>query len=117
MIYDQETDGDDCWNEIAPPRITAPLNNAINVSILVPLPITVSAFIPQVAGITLVATDVEIRTAAKGGGTLVFSTSSGLSIPGLLLGLGTDYYIRARQRSAQYTSMWSDDVKITTSLV
>lgn len=117
MIYDQETDGDDCWHEIAPPKITAPLNNTINVSVLLPVPITVSAFIPQIAGITLVATDIEIRTAPKGGGTLVFSTSSGLQIPGLLLTLGTDYYIRARQRSAQYTSMWSDDVKITTSLV
>lgn len=116
MIYETDSD-EDCWLEIATPVITSPPNNTINVSILGILNIVVSAFQPQMPGISLTGTDLEIRTAPNGGGTLVYSSASALSIPALTLALGTDYYIRVRQKSGIYLSLWSNDVKITTSLV
>lgn len=115
MIYEYDNDGDDCWLEIATPTITSPVNGATGISIVVGLGVTVSVPVFQVPGLVLLATDIEIRTAAKGGGTLVYSSST-LTVPALTLALGTTYYIRVRHRTSLFSSMWSNDIQITTSL-
>lgn len=116
MIYEYDNDGDDCWLEIGTPTITSPVNGATGLSVIAALVVTVSVPLFQVPGLVLLATDIEIRTAAKGGGTLVYSSSSTLTVPALTLALGTTYYIRVRHRTSLFSSMWSNDIQITTSL-
>lgn len=111
MIYDDE---DNCWLEIKTPVITSPANGTTGLLVAVILVVSVSAFVPQIPGITLSATDIEIRTAANGGGTLVWSSSSTLSVPALTLSIGQTYYIRVRHRTTLFTSMWSTDIQIGT---
>lgn len=110
------TDDLDTWYEIKPPVITTPSNGATGLLTTVGLAIVVSSFVSFKPGLSLTTTDIEVRTAVKGSGTLVYSSSSTLTIPALTLALNTTYYIRVRQNSGIYFSMWSDDIQITTSL-
>lgn len=116
MMYDGD-DGDDSWLEIATPVITNPSTGSTGIAIVTALTITVSPVVFQLPGLSLTSTDLEIRTGANGTGTLVYSSSSTLVVPALTLALGTTYYIRVRFNSGIYSSMWSYDTVITTTLV
>lgn len=104
------SDGLGYWPNITPPIITQPVASLINAV----LGMTLSSTGFASATDTLASTQYEVRTAANGAGSLVYSTAGSL-VPALTMGLGQTYYVRARfVGSTGYTSPFSADVVITT---
>lgn len=122
MLYDFDSDGDDCWLEVQTPTITSPVNGATGVSFALGVTIQTSAFVPNILGITLGSTEYELRTSI--GGPVVGTGSSLLNtsviIPGLQLSANTTFFVRVRHVSATYgggltgSSWWSNYISFTT---
>lgn len=105
------TDGLSNWLNIAPPSVLLPTNNEV-VNSALGLTLGVGVFVSS--NDVWTTTTYEVRTAANGGGTLVYTTTSPL-VPALTLTAGQTYYIRAKYTGLSgYISPYSSDVIITT---
>lgn len=114
------TDGMNNWPDMFPPMVMAPLNNAA-VSAVLGFAVNLLPVI-LATGLIHTSTDYEIRTAANGGGALVYSVDNSLGLLGIIVpagvtsGLvaGQTYYIRARVDTGAGSSAYSADTRITT---
>ncbi len=114
------SEGINSWPDILPARILLPLDG-LPVSATLGFTITLA---PIVFGIGLLhtSTDYEIRTAPRGGGSVVWSSPGDLALQvkivpiGALSGLlaGQTYYVRARFRAGADVGSWSEDTVVTT---
>ena len=111
------------WPSILPPVISQPANGANILSVVVGLPLVLTSGLSVSDGVdTGTSTDWEVRTGPNGTGALVWSTTVTnllslltATVPPLTLGLGQDYYIRARTNGATLgPGVWSADVRIRT---
>lgn len=106
------------WPSILPAQVTQPAEgarvSALNVLSLAASPMMVTDETDTATGI-----DWEVRTAPGGGGISAFTSVNasilGINVPALTLGVGMEYYVRARWRGAAMgPGPWSADVHIST---
>ena len=111
------------WPLIRGPVIAQPADGDNILSVVVGLPLALAGAATVCCGTdTTVSTDWEVRTGPNGTGDLVWlATVTNLlalltaTVPPLTLGLGQDYYIRARFNGATLgAGLWSADVHIRT---
>lgn len=102
------------------PSITAPVIGVANASVVLGLTCTIAAF--RLRGVdTHASTDWDIRTAANGGGSSVWSSLADatnkltITVPALTLTALTTYYLRARLNAIRLgAGPWSDDLSFAT---
>jgi hypothetical protein len=105
-------DGLSSWMEIQPPVITTPPQGAVFTALL-GFTATLDIFVSSITVQT--STDWEVWTGLGGTGTRVFSAAADTLnkllkvVPGGTFVAGTAYFLRARFRSATFTSDWSAD--------
>lgn len=117
----QDHIGNSWMGSVLAPTITQPANGATGILVTLGLAMAATPFSTSEGMDIHVATDWEIRTGPKGGGTLRWASTNdplnllGVLVPALTLAVGQTYYIRVRYRgSMSGPGAWSADVQITT---
>lgn len=105
---------------VLPPLITLPLVGVVNASVVLGLSCSISGFRSRGPD-QHASTDWDIRTAANGGGSSVWSSLADatnkltISVPALTLTALTTYYLRARLNATRLgAGPWSTDLSFAT---
>ena len=102
------------------PLITAPLVGTVNASVVLGLGLAIAAFRSSGSD-QHSSTDWDIRTAANGGGSSIWSSLAdatnklSITVPALTLTALTTYYLRVRCNGARLgAGAWSNDLSFAT---